>query len=111
MKMAKNKEFEIEKIKTFLLSKIEEEGLKKFKTKTFFASSLGKSPGWLNNKLKGHRKMKIEDLILISEVLESKPGNFFPKENEINVDSIIECVQTIAEHTVKKYFENNKIEK
>lgn len=110
--MHKISDSKIKEVKNHLVSKIEEEGLKKFKTKIKFADSLGKSPGWLNNKLKKHRGIKIEDLILMAETLDLRPEDLFPKEkNEINVEPIIECVKTIAEHTVKKYIKNNKFNK
>lgn len=110
--MGENPELEIKKTINQIVSKVREEVFKKFNTKTDFAHAMKKSPGWLNNKLKGHRKMSVEDLILIAMTLNLELEDLFPKnKNQINLDPTIKYFQTVVENMVKNYLKNNKIKR
>jgi len=52
-------------------------------SKKQFANKLNVSAVWLNNKLKGHRKINLEDLQRFVDTLQIKPYKLFVNNNDV----------------------------
>lgn len=80
-------------------------------TKKYFAQKIGKSQGWLNNKLKEHRKLTTKDLELIADGLGEKLADLFPvPRNQINAEEMtfLDLIRHICRAEIENYLKKNK---
>jgi len=81
-------------------------------TKKQFAEKIGKSQGWLNNKLKEHRKLTVDDMELIAKGFGESLANLFPTpQNQIDARemTILDLIRHVCKAEIEVYLDKNKI--
>ena len=75
------------------------------------ARLLGKSEGWVSNKLREHRKITVEYLEIIASALEVEWTDLLPRKlsYDINKMSVLELLRTICRGEIEKYLKENGI--
>ena len=94
-----------------VLENIEREIKAKGWTKKEFAERLGESQIWLNNKLKGHRKVTLEDIVRMVEELDIQPSRLFTNNVSPDIEGImpfIDFMRAICRTEINKYLAQHK---
>ena len=93
-----------------VLENIEKEIKAKGWTKKEFAERLGESQVWLNNKLKGHRKVTLDDVARMVEELDISPSRLFTNNVSPDIEgmSFIDFMRAICKSEIDKYLTNHK---
>jgi len=89
---------------------IKEKGLKK---KDVARACDGKTPGWLNNIIKKRSKIKVADLVRLSEVLSVKVEELLPVPKCMDIErmSMIDLIRVIVRKEIEGYLKEHKSEK